>query len=75
MIFIKDGYVIGVTIGDKLNNVQTLLTYANKPKAESGYDYRLCADTLEWELYELPEPINEETSTDDYEQTLNGLGG
>ena len=46
----------------------------NKPTAPEGYDYRLKDDTLEWELYELPEPIEEEATIEDYEAALAELG-
>ena len=63
---IVDGYVIGVceSVGhfpneitkEERDTVFNLLT--NKPTAEEGYEYRLRADTLQWELVEL-EPIDE----------------
>lgn len=32
-----------------------------RPTPPDGYDYRLKADTLEWELYELPQEESEVT--------------
>lgn len=55
MIYIKDGCVIGVSFGDAEDDPRIALIYNDKPEAESGYDYRLRADTLTWEQYELPE--------------------
>lgn len=49
---------------------------ASKPIAQSGYKYRLKADTLEWELVELPEPIDtdDDATIEDYESALTELG-
>lgn len=56
----KDGYLLGVGKGksgteiteDVYNKLTSVIR--NKPKAESGYDYKLKTD-LTWELYELPQ--------------------
>ena len=48
----------------------------NRPTAPTGYVYKLRADTLEWELVELP-PIEEdddEATESDYIDALNDLG-
>lgn len=47
------------------------------PSAPYGYTYRLRANTLEWELVELPpepEPGEEEAEVEDYENALADLG-
>lgn len=44
----------------------------NRPPAEEGYAYMLRADTLEWELVELP-PVPQEDPTD--EDIINTLFG
>lgn len=48
----------------------------NKPQAPQGYQYKLRADTLEWELVELPEPIDtdDEATESDYIEALQDLG-
>lgn len=45
-------------------------------KAPHGYQYRLRADTLEWELVEMPpvEPEDEEATAEDYEAALKEMG-
>lgn len=47
----------------------------NRPSAPEGYGCRLRAD-LEWEFYELPEPVpEEETATEaDYQSALREMG-
>jgi len=48
----------------------------NKPLDPEGYQYRLRADTMEWELVELPpvepEPPTEEEALTRYANTLTG---
>ena len=48
----------------------------NKPSDPDGYAYKLRADTLEWELVELPpvepEPISEEEALTRYANSLTG---
>ena len=49
----------------------------NKPDDPEGYVYMLNADTLEWELVELPpapEPPEEDATAEDYENALSELG-
>ena len=47
-----------------------------RPTAPDGYDYKLRADTLEWELVELPpvepEPLTDEDALVRYANTLTG---
>ena len=51
-------------IAEKLNN---------KPTAPNGYDYRLRADNLEWELVAIePEPLTDEEALTRYANTLTG---
>jgi len=49
---------------------------ASKPTAPSGYKYRLKADTLTWELVELPEPsdTDDDATESDYIDALQDLG-
>ena len=49
----------------------------SKPCAPDGYTYKLRADTLEWELVELPpepDPGEDEATAEDYEAALQELG-
>lgn len=69
---VSDGYVD--SFGMASAEVQTAIseeTYSliaerigEKPTAPSGFDYKLRADTLEWELVELP-PMPEPELTDE----------
>lgn len=68
----RGGFGIEIT-ETEYNEILNLIL--NKPKAESGYDYRLKTD-LTWELYELPPmPIEDEEATaEDYEAALTEVG-
>lgn len=62
---IMDGeYITGLVKGVYPGNISQaeynsiLSTIASKPAAPDGCDYRLLYD-LTWELYELPEPVEE----------------
>ena len=78
---IIDGYI--VCISEKSGNVvipheQYLVIISkihDKPTTPIGYVYRLRADTLEWELVELP-PVQEPELTDEeaLEILLGGAG-
>lgn len=53
----NNGYIIGTAItpfgnDPNANEIEQMLL--NPPTAEDGFAYRLRADTLNWELYELP---------------------
>lgn len=78
---IIDGYLISIgTSGteaiteQEYNDLYSII--ASKPIAPSGYKYRLKADTLDWELVELPEPSEpeDEATETDYIDSLNTLG-
>lgn len=80
---INDGYLVAVGTGaggDEITKVdynEMLEIIRNKPIAESGYDYRLRADTLEWELVEVPvidEQPEEEATVEDYEEAIGRFG-
>lgn len=72
----NEGYItcISTFIGEieitKAEYDEILGLIRSKPKAETGFDYRLTAD-LTWELVELPE-TEEETTAYTAEQ-LNGM--
>ncbi len=81
---INQGYVSSVgtdTSGieiteDEYNEILSVLQ--DRPVPPSGYDYFLRADTLEWELVELPPEPEDEPSVaataEDYEAALQRLG-
>lgn len=79
-----DGFVLGICeseqhfpneiTAEEKDNVYSLLL--NRPTAQDGFTYKLKADTLEWELVELPEPsdTDEDATIEDYESALTELG-
>lgn len=60
-IFNSDKYISTVGTGVEVSaETEEIIKHAlkNKPAAPKGFAYKLCADTFEWELVELPpEPI------------------
>ena len=78
---IDSSYIISVGTGtggteiteSEYNNLLSIIH--NRPTPPSGYDYKLKADTLTWELVELP-PIEEddEATESDYIEALQDLG-
>ena len=80
---VADGYVLQVGSGvfaDAITESEynAILSKINSaPTAPSGYTYKLRADTLEWELVELPpspDPGEEDATAEDYEAALQELG-
>lgn len=65
-MIVINGYVVAAEKAD--DNYEVLIQkIKNAPTAQDGYMYRLRADTLEWELVELPpmpEPEDEPTVED-----------
>ena len=53
---IIDGYIVAYqSQGDDDKDYQEAIkVMESRPTPPSGYDYRLRADDLQWELYELP---------------------
>ena len=74
-MIIIDGYIIAIEKKD-LNYEELRQIITGKPADPEGYQYRLKADTLEWELVELPpEPEPDpDAEAADYEQALIDLG-
>ena len=80
---VNDGYIIAVCkncgkikITESEYN-ELLSIIHNRPTPPSGYDYKLKANTLEWELVELPEPsddTDDEATESDYITALQDLG-
>ena len=78
---IDNGYIIGVqeSSGDggnitELEYNDLVLKIQSKPVAPIGYCYKLRAENHEWEMVELPEPIDEDADVSDYENALADLG-
>lgn len=77
-----DGYIVLVGIGygcTEISKTEYDAIYQkiqNKPQNSDGYQYKLRADDLEWEMVELPEPepIEEDAEVSDYENALSDLG-
>lgn len=78
-----NGYIIGIGKNQaesggiteaEYNQISEL--FKSKPTDPDGYAYRLRADTLEWELVELPEPSesDDEATEYDYIDALQDLG-
>ena len=65
---IADGYIIGVCESEwhfpneitKAERDEIFNLLMSRPKAEEGYQYMLKADTMEWELVELPKVSDED---------------
>lgn len=78
---LNDGYLVSVGTGSggteitesEYNDLLSIIH--NRPTPSTGFDYKLKADTLEWELVELP-PIEEddEATESDYIEALQDLG-
>lgn len=78
---IIDGYLVSVGTGtggteiteSEYNDLLSIIH--NRPTPTTGFDYKLKADTLEWELVELP-PIEDDTDAteSDYIDALQDLG-
>lgn len=71
---IANGYIIGVCESEghfpieitKAERDAVFNKLMSRPTAEEGYQYMLKADTMEWELVELPQP-SEDDELDDAE--------
>ena len=79
---IIDGYLVSVGTGTGGTEIteseynEFLSIIHNRPTPPTGFDYKLKADTLTWELVELP-PIDEtddEATESDYIEALQDLG-
>ena len=79
---IIDSYLVAVGTGtggteiteSEYNDLLSIIH--NRPTPSTGFDYKLKADTLTWELVELP-PIDEtddEATESDYITALQDLG-
>lgn len=78
---IEGGYIIAVgtgILGEEIKESEyneLLSIIHNRPIPQSGYDYKLKADTLTWELVELPPIEDDDDATEsDYIEALQDLG-
>lgn len=80
---IEQPYILGIDTGSGQVEIsreeydELLSIIRSRPSDPEGYTYMLRADTLEWELVELPpepEPGDEEAGEEDYIQVLDDLG-
>ena len=78
---IIDGYIAALSTGGGTEITESeystiMQKIQTKPADPDGYQYRLRADNMEWELVELPtiEPAEEEAGPEDYEQALEEMG-
>jgi hypothetical protein len=79
---INGDYLISVSTGSggteitesEYNDLLSIIH--NRPTPQSGYNYKLKADTLEWELAELPpiDDTDEDATESDYITALQDLG-
>ena len=74
-----DGYIVALSNANGTEMTEAeynaiMQKIQNKPSDPDGYQYRLRADNLEWEMVELPEPVDEEAGPEDYEQALEEMG-
>lgn len=74
-LIVKNGYIIAVEESDAEYSV-IMQKIQNKPNDPDGFQYKLRADNLEWEMEELPEPepVDENADISDYENALSDLG-
>ena len=74
-MLVKDNYVIAVEKTDEKYS-EILSIIHNRPTAPTGYIYKLKADTLTWELVELPpiDDTDDEATESDYITALQDLG-
>lgn len=73
---IVDGYICGFSsVGEDGIAESAKRKMLNRPTPPDGYDYRLKADTLEWELVELPpapDPAEQEISAEEAMSIITG---
>ena len=75
-MIVTNGYVLAIQKTDPEYN-DVMQKIRNKPTDPEGYQYKLRADTLEWELVELPpiepEPLTGEEALTRYANSLTGV--
>ena len=82
-VYIVDGYIEQLIEKDNVKNpiseseYNTILNAIhNRPTAQDGFTYKLKADTLTWELVELPpmDDTDDDATESDYIDALQDLG-
>ena len=74
-MIVINGYIVAVQrTDDNYNHIMELIQ--SKPMDTDNYQYKLRADTLEWELVELPpiDDTDDEATESDYIDALQDLG-
>lgn len=80
-MIVIDGYIAALSTGSGTEITESeystiMQKIQNKPVDPNGYQYRLRADNLEWELVELPpiepEPLTDEEALTRYANELTG---
>lgn len=78
---INNGYIIAISTGSTGEQIteteynEILSAMQSAPSAPDGYTYKLKADTLTWELVELPPIEDDDDATEsDYITALQDLG-
>lgn len=66
---------VGETEIDKALYDKIIRLIANRPVPPAGYDYMLRADTLEWEIVELPPMPEPEPTAEDKAEAFDILMG
>lgn len=73
-MIIQNNYIIAIEKNDEQYN-KILSLIHNRPMAQDGFTYKMKANTLEWELVELPPIIEDDEAVEaDYIDALNTLG-
>ena len=74
-MIIQNGYIVATEIEDEQYNA-IMQKIQDKPTDLEGFQYKLRADDLEWELVELPpvepEPLTDEEALTRYANELTG---
>lgn len=73
-MYILDGYIVSVSASDA-QYAAIVSELSARPVPPDGYDYRLRADTLEWELVELPPAPDPEEQDIPAEEALKIIAG
>lgn len=77
--YIQDNYIVSIGTGASGEEITAeeyealLAVIRSKPTPPDGYDYRLRADTLEWEEFELPPIEDEEVTADELLRELEAI--
>ena len=78
----NNGFIVSVSenYGEEIIDISEFNELKSRinsaPVPPNGYTYRLRADNLEWKMVEMPvpEPVEDEANTEDYEQALQQMG-